>query len=101
MTLSGKCISVSKAVTECVFQKQILGNGFDSCALACQKAHFRRHRGGLLFLKGACFLACQETKLLYFAEKVCLNHNETENWFVCHRFLGEKANKAVHFLCET
>lgn len=70
MTLSGKCISVSKAVTERVFQKQILGNGFDGCALACQKAHFRRHRGGLLFFKGTCFPACQEAKFLYFAEKI-------------------------------
>lgn len=89
MILSGKCISVSKPVTEHVFQKQILGNGFDSCVLACQKAHFHHHQGGLLFLKGACFPVCQETQLLYFAEKInkelfwhwlalCLNHNVTE-----------------------
>lgn len=55
MTLGRKCISVSRA-TERVFQKQILGNGFDSDALACQKARFRRHREGSLFLKGACCL---------------------------------------------
>lgn len=56
MTLGRKCISVSRALTERVFQRQILGNGFDSDALACQKAHFRRHGEGSLFLKGACCL---------------------------------------------
>lgn len=40
------------------FRSKILGNGFDSYASACQKAHFRRHREALLFFEGRVLLCC-------------------------------------------
>lgn len=119
MTLSRKCISVSQAVTERVFQKQILGNGFDTLRPA-KKHIFAVIETACCFSKGACCCVVvfrpgrvTEMKLSHLPLKILrgccdVSYRMRESMWrtadVCvlsPRILGENQNDAALFACET